>query len=297
MVTQPADLRTGLLRVVRRPGPWILRYILVTLPALVLALAVTLSLTEWFRLPLWIEALETQSIDLLLEIIESRTPEELSGVSLALLALPVLWVIIRVVWLFFEGGVLSTYHQPTALTWREFLEAGVYWFGSFLLLGGMGALATVLWVAITAGIGFLAAAVEAFLSTVILVVGLLGLVALWLWIELARVVAVVRQDRHVFRSLTGVAGVVRARAPVLLGLVVGVFVLLALLGWVSTALGSAMPLTWWLPVLVLQQVAQLISVGVVLARKGGEVALVSQVEALRSESEVLPSADERSVDG
>ena len=139
-------------RVVTRPLPWVFRYLISTIPAFVLAPLVMLSLRSLFRYPIVVQALKTGSADLLLEWLnhaptDSATPPAL---GLTLLLVPLAWLIVRVVWLWTEGGVLTTYVQDGRITARRFARACTSWFGPFLLLDLLGGVIVAVLIGLTA---------------------------------------------------------------------------------------------------------------------------------------------------
>lgn len=270
------EAMTGMLRrVFSRPRPWVMRYVLLTLPALVLAPLITFPFRAWFRYPLLVEALETQSLDLLLELLRLSSVEAPAGqlLGLAVLLILLTWVFVRGLWLWLEGGVLLTYVQAVPPSWREFFYACTRWLGSFLLLSVLGWLAIGLVGAAFAAAAFLGNLVWPPLATFTLGVGAVLVVACWLWVDFARVVAVVRDDRHVFRALTGAARVAGRRWLPLFGLMLGLLAVRLVVALASRALSSAMPYSWWLPTLAIQQLMQILAVGVSLIRRAGEAGL------------------------
>ena len=107
----------------------------------------------------------------------------------------------------------------------------------------------------------------------VVVVGALLVVGCWVWFELARVTAVVSDDRHVLRALRTGLKVAGRQFALLAALVLGVLAVRAALGVGADALLSLFSFSWWLPALVIQQVVQILAVGLALARRAGQVEL------------------------
>lgn len=276
MVNGRKALREALLRTVQCPWPWALRYLLMTLPALALVMVASPLLTAWFRTPLLSEALETRSLDLLLEFGTNLAASGPEGVwaALALLALPIVWLLVRGLWLLVEGGALTTYASATPPTLRNFLTACWRWFGAFFLLSAVWFALVALLLGAALVLGLLVRELWRPASTLISVAVALGMAVSWIWVEVARAVAVVRDQRHVFQLLRSAADVLRRRALTLFGLCAAVLALRMLLAWISAALARAVPFSWWLADVVIQQIIQIAIVGLVLLRRAGEVGIV-----------------------
>ncbi len=275
MVDGAAERQGRLRRVVTRPFPWLLRYLISTLPALLLAPLVMLPLRSLFRYPILTEALKTGSLDLVLELLNHPPSKSLIPPTLVwvLLLIPLAWLVVRVVWLWTEGGVLVTYARDERITVRRFVQACTSWFGPFVLLGLLSGLAIGLLVGMTTVVAVLATALWRLLTVPVLVVGAVFVVGCWVWFELARVNAVVHGDRHVLRALGRATKVARRQAAPLVVLVLGVLVVRVALAVGSNALLSALSFSWWLPVLVIQQGVQILAVGLALSRRAGQVEL------------------------
>jgi hypothetical protein len=279
MPAHERPLAKAVARVVRSPRPWLLRYVLATVPALILALMVMHPLRSWFTVPLMIRALEERSLDYLLEAGEFAGRQVASDpvLALAMLLIPLGWLLVRVLWVFLEGGILTTYAQPAPLSGRGFFSASWRWFGTLLLLNILWLLATGLLGALMLGVGALAGALWLPLGSVIRVAGALGIVMLWLWFSLARSVTVVRGNRNLLRALAGAARVIRLRPAQIVVLVAVTLALHVLFIWASRVGTVALPYAWWLPGLILQQVAAVLAVGATLARRAGEVQLANEL--------------------
>ena len=267
------------LRVVRRPWPWVLRYLLATVPALVLAPLIALPLRSWFRLPLLVEALNTRSLDLLIEVLV-HPPAGTSlapWLVLALLLAFLLWAIVGLLVLWTEGGVLASYVGPVRLSWREFAGASTRWFGSLLLLALLGTGLTVVCVGGIAGLAWLAQTVSRPVGIVVSVIGLAAAGVVRVEMQMARACVVVGEDRNVLRALREAWHTMLRRPLPLLALVIGALALRGLLAYGSGALIAHVPLSWWLLSLVIQQPVQMLVVGIGLARRAGEIGIAAAV--------------------
>lgn len=267
--------RLNLARALRRPRPWALRYVLVTLPSLALLLMFSVPLLPWFRLPLWQEAFQTRSLDGLLDVL-MRPPVEMAVsplVALGMLALPLVWLVVRALMIWIEGGILITYTQAEAPTGREFARVSSRWFGPFLLLALIGTVLTVVVAALVFGIAALAGMTLGPTATVLLVLLVLLVGGVRLWMELGRVSAVVRSDRNVLHALRDGSRLFGRYVWTVLALGLGSLALRLLLLWLGQLFLANAPWTWWLMTLVFQQGLQVVLIAVPLMRKAGEVSL------------------------
>ena len=265
-----------LLRVLRRPWPWVLRYLLTAAPSAALSVLIALPLGHLFRLPLFAEALDDRSLDGLIEVVMYRSDGESPGpwLVLALLLVPVGWAIVRLVGVWLEGGILTTYALPDAPSRKTFTGASTRWFGRFLLLAFLGLGIIAILIGGTVGLALLGRALWLPLGSAIPVIGLAVSFGVGGWIRLARAVMTVSEDGHVVRALRE-AGRVMVHHPLpWLGVVVGALALRALLIWLGSTLSAGIPLRAWLLSLVIQQPVQFALVGVGLARRAAEVRLV-----------------------
>jgi hypothetical protein len=80
----------------------------------------------------------------------------------------------------------------------------------------------------------------------------------------------------VFRALGAAARIIGRRPAAILAIAVGSLGLQVLLTLSIRAVVAALPFTWWLPALILQQLGAVIGMGITLARRAGEVALAAQ---------------------
>ncbi len=269
-------LRAYLQRVAQRPRAWILAYLLTAIPALGLALLTALAVLPLARYPAFRQMIETRSLDLLPNLLTLDVGDHwLTPLgALALLLIPLAGIVIKLVWVWLEGGTLADYAAPDKLTWRAFRAAGRRWFGVFLALNlsGVGLLILV------GGMALLPALlVYTRFPALAWSIGGAGLLLAGLcatWIEMARAAALVSGERHVFRALQRAARAMARHWRPLLGLVGGSLALLGALYLVQRWLTALLPLSWWLPTLVIQQALILARLGVRLARQAGQIGLL-----------------------
>ena len=263
--------------VVRRPWPWVIRYVGALVPALLVALMLLIPLRSWLSQPLVAEVLETRSLDFLVDALMNLSTGMEGGLLLpaGVVLIPLVWIGMRMLWLFLEGGVLVTYARPKRPTALEFLRACVDWFPSFLLISILAVLATCAVVG-SAAVGV--ALIQALslwepLATGVYAVGAVAVVGISVAAELARAAAVVGEDRNVWRAFSTAGRVVARRFVPLVALILGTLLLRVLLFLVQRALSGWIPLSWWLLTLLVQQLLQVTITGVGLLRRAGEVAL------------------------
>jgi hypothetical protein len=260
--------------VATRPRAWILRYLLHLLPAVLLAVLIAGSMLPLFRYPLMAEALRTRSLGDGLEIVqmlgETRTGAEfaivgiLSALGLAALA----WLPVQLAGLWLEGGVLHTYAAEQRLEGRAFRAACRRAFGPFLLLSVGQNLA----IGLVAGIAGASSVVFDAILVPVIPAGI-GIGALMILGEVARIAIVVDGDRHVVRALARAIRLVRRRFLPLVGLIAASLGLQALLFVAQRVAGRVIPIPWWAPSLIVLQLIQILGVGVRLARQAGIVSL------------------------
>ena len=263
-------------RVVQRPRAWALSYLLATLPALGLALLMALGWLPLTRYPALAQLLETRSLDLLLDFatLEIGNGNRLPWGALALLlALPV-WILVRLIWTWLEGGTLAEYAAAQTLSWRTFAQAGWRWFGVFLALNLIGAALVV----ITGGATLLLAVVAYMLAPALgWAIGGVGLTVAGLvatWIEMARAVALTQNRRNAFHALGGAARALFRQAVPILALAAGGLAFYGVLYLAHRWLVDILPLHWWLATLLIQQTYTLLRLGIRLARQAGQVGLL-----------------------
>ena len=181
---------------------------------------------------------------------------------------------------FLSGGVLLTYAEaPKALRWRRFLWGCWHWFGAFLVLGMLQAIASVAVFGPLIAIAIGAVATGGMWLAWVIVPLLALLVAVWLAsFELTRAVAVLEGSRNIARAFGGAARVV-FRHPLQVAALFGLALLLlalphALYRW---GLAPHLPLEWWSLMLLVQQGFILARLWARLARVAGGVALVSRL--------------------
>jgi hypothetical protein len=213
----------------------------------------------------------------------------LVGLTTAL-ALPLL------AWLsaaFLSGGVLLTYaeapqpfdeFETQPFRWRRFLWGCYHWFGAFLLLGALQALASSVLFVPLAGIAVGAIAAAGRWLTWVVVPLLAAVAALWLAVtECTRIVAVVGQTRNIFRAFGGAVRFVFRNFPAVAGLYgLALAVLGSLHALYRWGLMAYLPLDWWPLVLIVQQAFILTRLGARLVRLAGSVALVRELVDLET---------------
>lgn len=275
--------REGVTRAWRRPRAWLLVYGLVSLPAALVGPLLALTLLPLVRLPLFNTALATRRLDFVTDLLlgpllkanlDIPTPDigtPVLGGLLGICGVLLVWPLFGLVWVFLEGGTLTSYAAAQPVTWREFWAGCKRWFGPFLVLNSVGVILAGL--ALVAGLG-VAYGLSGRLPVTAQVVRGLG----WLlaggiasWVELMRVTAVVREVRQVGNWIRLTAQVVKAHALDIAQLLLGSVALYALLGWAYRLVMDRLPFRWWLATLLIQQLYVLLRLGVRLAREAGMV--------------------------
>ncbi len=275
-VPSSSSLRNALWRVVQRPRAWVLAYLLTIIPALPLALLTGLALLPLMRYPALRSALEARSLDLLpdLSTLDVQGGGVVAvGMVALLLVLPVA-IVVKLIWVWLEGGTLADYATPEKLSWRAFSQAGRRWFGVLFLLNCIGVA-----LLIVIGGATLLPALFVYPRSPALAwgIGAVGLLVagLWAtWVEMARATAVVCDERHLFRALKRAVLIMVWQWRPLLVLVGGSLLLFGILYLLHRWLVHWLPLNWWLPTLVIQQGYTIIRLGVRLARQAGQVGCV-----------------------
>ncbi|HOT92207.1 MAG TPA: hypothetical protein PLJ78_09415 [Anaerolineae bacterium] len=269
----PVPLRDYLRRAVQRPRAWALAYLLTTIPALALALLTGLAILPLTRYPALRYALEARSLDLLTDLASLDVQGggfAVVGMIALLLVLPVA-IVIKLVWVWLEGGTLADYAAPTTLSWHAFRQAGRRWFAVLLVLNLIG---TAMLLVIGGATLLPALLVYTRFPTLAWGIGAVGLVVagLWAtWIEMARAVAVVYDERHALHALKRAAHtLVRQWRPLFL-LIGGSLLLFGVLFLLHRWSIRRLPLDWWLPTLAIQQVYTMLRLGIRLTRQAGQV--------------------------
>jgi hypothetical protein len=174
-----------------------------------------------------------------------------------------------------SGGVLAIYASDDRFGWRRFVQGCRDWFGTFLLLGPVEAIATVLalfpvLVLVVVGV----AAVGGWLGwVVVLVLGGGGLVW-WATMEMAYVVAVAGGKRSVFGALGRAAGFVIGQPLAVVGLYGPAMLIWALLTALCRwGLRPRIGPGAWVSLFVVQQAFIMVRLLVRLARLAGSVTL------------------------
>lgn len=227
-----------------------------------------------------VDALTTSLVDATLAT-ESAAPELARMVPLLLLAGVLVSLALPVVaWLttaFLSGGIVLTYAEAAdGLRPRRFLWGCWHWFGSFLLLGLVQAALSAV-VILPIGLGLLTLGMATgrplwiTLALLALAIAVFGAV-----FELARVVAVVQDTRHIIRALaSAVRLLVRQAGPLWAVYGLASAALAGLYALHSLAIMPRLPLRSWLLAAAIQQAVILLSIWVRLARLAGSTALTA----------------------
>ncbi len=273
-------------RVFRRPRPWILGYLVLLVPSFLIVPLLALPLLEWARTPLFRAALEARSLDLLLDfftgaLVDARLGAESAGAGSPLLVvgicgLLVLWPLLKLLWVWMEGGTLLMYTDPTPPSWERFWEGCRRYFGPFLLLNLLGLLVIVLVGGVTIALSIGLARLAAMLGIGGAVIGGLLVAVLATWVETARAVAVVHNDRHIIHALRNAGGMIVEYPLAILALMGASGLLYGLLFGIYRSLITRIPIPWWLLSFGVQQVYLIARLGVRLARQAGEVGLATR---------------------
>jgi hypothetical protein len=214
-------------RALCRPWPWALRYGLTTVPAGFLALVFALPLRSWFRVPLLVEALEARSLEKLGEF-ALHAPSDtvpIGWLVTAFLSVPVIWAVVQLLGLWFEGGILATYAHPAPPSWRAFAAISTRALGRFALLALIGISLTLLLVAATLVVALVGRAFWPPLVAGAVYLGMGAIGCLWVWIRLARASVVAREEGHVLKALREAWRTVRRWPLPVVALAVSVFAL------------------------------------------------------------------------
>ncbi len=266
-------------RVIGRPRGWVFLYLLTLIPSLVLAPLLALPALAWSRHPLFREALDERSLDGLLAFFNPGSGDAglaSTATVIALILLPLAWLVVRLLWLLVEGGVLESYAAPVPLTGGEFWRACRRWFWPFLGLNLLGSVALLLFGGAALFLYIMGVQIVSALQWPLLVL-LLPLILLATWVEVARAVAVAQDDRHIFRALGGAWRVIFRRLGAVAILVLGSLLLYGLLFLAHTAAIRAIDVSLWALSFAVQQFYVLARMGVRLARQAGEVGVAAQV--------------------
>ncbi len=270
-------------RMFKRPRPWILGYFVLLLPAFLTVPLLAIPLLEWSHTSLFRAALEERSLDLLLDFLtgplaDMRFGAEAAGMGSPLLLVGIcgllaLWPLLKLLWVWFEGGTLVTYADLAPPSWERFWEGCRRYFGPFLLLNLLGLVAVILVGGVTVALSIGLARLSPVLGVAGFIVGGLLMAMLATWIETARAVAVAHDDRHIIHALRNAGGIFVAyplAVLVLMGVSGGLY---ALLFGIHRRVVSWIPIPWWLLSFSVQQVYLIARLGVRLARQASEVGL------------------------
>jgi len=260
-------------RVLTHPRPWILRYLILFVPALVFAVIITLPLWQNLPYPVIRSILDQREIDIILDaLLHAGDGNSNLLLPLVLTAVACLvWLPVQIASLWLEGGTLFSYTSAKPITWKVFFSACNRWFGFLLLFQCLSALVTTGILITTVGITVMMRALWTPLMWLVICCGMLLILYLSLWFETARAVAVTRNDKHVGHSLRDSARFI-IREPAALSAfyiiaLAGMAVLLLFQRWIA----SVIPASWWLLSLIVLQGLAYTRHGLRLFRRSGEV--------------------------
>lgn len=283
----PSGLGKYLSRLFTRPRPWLAFYLFISLPSAVAAPLFALPLLNWARSSLLRQALGERSLDALLQLTTGPLADMRLGGSggdatllfllLAVCGVLLLWPLLGLGWVWLEGGALTTYADAERPAWRRFGAGCKRWFGPFLVVNVLGVLAVFVVGGLFVAIAALLWGVSPILGGGAGVMGCLFVGALATWTELARAVMVARDDRALGPALKGAWRVAFRRPLPLLALLLGGLALYGVLFLLNRAVTGALPYSWWLAVLVVQQLSVVLRLGVRLGRQAGEMGLAGSM--------------------
>ena len=217
---------------------------------------------------------------------ESIEPVLSDGMQQALLlTLGTVIILPLLAWLpanFLSGGVMLTFAEaPQAFRLRRFLWGCWHWFGAFLLWGIIQAL--VIMIVFIPAIILVVLAISAVgsWSAWLLVPLLIFLMLFWLvLVECTRIAAVVSETRHIFWAFGRAIRFVFPNFLAIAGLYGLAILLLLLLHFLyHWGVKPYLPLSWWLLVLVVQQIFIITRLWARLARLAGATVLFQKFNA------------------
>ena len=279
-------VKRALHRVLTRPRPLVLLYLLVSLPAPIFALLLEGLPAAFARYPLLRRALSERSLDGLLELLilmgQGQFPyargggtATLIGLCGLLLILP-LWPLLRL-WL--EGGILHDYAATEGAGRREFWRACRRHFGLFSRLFVVELLAATLLAIPLVLFLFVVGRYALWAVKGAEIAALLAVLPLFALFELARTAAVMQSLESVGAALKAALRMVRRRGKavaLLFALWLALFVGLALL-W--KGLTAIIPFTAWPLLLLFGQLHLLLRLAAYLWRRAMEVQLWQEAAA------------------
>jgi hypothetical protein len=259
--------------------PWITRYVFNMMTAMIFSLIITLSMWHLLSHPLVSVMLEQRSLDILLDILSNKNAEDNNLLlTFIIIGMTVLaWLPIQIVWIWLEGGILSSYASEKRLNWKAFFNACSQWFGFMLLLRSLYIVIFVIIITVTAVLVFLMLLLWVPPSWVFLTAGVLLLTILHLCMELFTTAAITTKHKNIFSvSRICLMLVKKIPGPLLIFYILTMSVttfLLLIQRWV----GIAVPMDWWLISLFLFQILVLTRQGLRLFRQSGEVIMVQRL--------------------
>lgn len=287
--------RTGLTRALRYPWVLLILFVVNLASALLLATLPALGLTSWLGhrpairhaadgTDAWlvIEGLLASFADTALGQTAGASEFARKAIYFALVNLAAWLLLPLLAWLpaaFLTGGVLLTYAEaPASFRLRRFLWGCWHWFGAFLLLSLVQGLIFVVFFTVGIAVTALVASLAGWLTWAVLaLLVLFALIGLVLF-ECTRIIAVVEGIRNVARAFSRAVRFCFRRPLAVAGLY-GLALLALGLAHALFRLGVLphLPLTWWLLVLVVQQVFVFARLWARLARLAGAAALYSRL--------------------
>ncbi|MDF1513654.1 MAG: hypothetical protein P1S60_07590 [Anaerolineae bacterium] len=263
-------------RVCAHPRPWILRYLLELILAMLMTTAIMLPLMSNFTNPTIIRVLDSRQVDVLLDAMlhldESSTNLVLPFIIVIIAG--VVWLPLQVTGIWLEGGSFVSYTLDKKLSWQEFIKSCSRWFGKMLIIR---ALSFLIISGALAGIVPLIVMVRRLWHPLPWIVGgcgLLLIVAISMLAEYLRAAVVVHSAMHFRDAVRRGFQQLRDQALALTGFLFlalsGMALLLIIKRWITLS----MPVSWWLLNLLFLQLVTLGRHGLRLFRLAGEITFI-----------------------
>lgn len=286
-------LRTGTARSLRHWPIWLLFFGLLVLLAGLLLIPLAGLLSDWLGHRVAVqdlaEGLNPQIAGDLLHLWNERNPTVDGILAIARYSLRAWPFLLALPFVILTGGALSIYREgDEALHWPRFWRGLARCAGPFTLI----LLLQTLVLEGTLNLGLLllgraAGGASLGLAALVLIVVVVALLLVQWWFEYARVLVVMRQQRHVLRILSESAAFLRRHVGPITGLAFlsGAISLLPLLLYV--VLTQFIPPGWWPLRVLLQQMLLLGRVGIKLIRLSAELELVNTREEGMSHADAI----------